>query len=54
MFARDGAVSIDNNVSEREMKRVVLQSQKLAFRRQPARWSNGGNPGQLDEYLPPP
>ncbi len=53
VFAHDGAVSIDNNVSEREMKRVVLNRKKLAFRRQPARWSNRRNPGQLDQYLPP-
>jgi hypothetical protein len=31
VFCSDGAVPIDNNVSEREMKRVVL-NRKLVFR----------------------
>ena len=31
VFARDGAVSIDNNVSEREMKRVVLNRKNSLF-----------------------
>jgi hypothetical protein len=30
-FSRDGAVSIDNNVSEREMKRVVLNRKNSLF-----------------------
>jgi transposase len=53
VFSSDGAVPIDNNVSEREMKRVVL-NRELALRRQPARWSNGSNPGQPNKYLPAP
>ena len=35
VFCSDGAVAIDNNASEREMKRVVLN--ELAVRRQPTR-----------------
>jgi transposase len=31
VFSRDGAVSIDNNVSEREMKRVVLNRKNSLF-----------------------
>ena len=31
VFASDGAVSIDNNVSEREMKRVVLNRKNSLF-----------------------
>lgn len=31
MFCRDGAVPIDNNVSEREMKRVVLTRKNSLF-----------------------
>src|SRR6516165_3131891 len=37
VFTTDGAVPIDNNVSEREMKRVVLNRKKLPLRRQPTR-----------------
>ena len=32
MFTSDGAVPIDNNVSEREMKRVVLNRNYVQFR----------------------
>jgi hypothetical protein len=32
VFCSDGAVSIDNNVSEREMKRVVLNRNYVQFR----------------------
>jgi len=31
VFCSDGAVSIDNNVSEREMKRVVLNRNYVQF-----------------------
>ena len=31
MFCSDGAVAIDNNVSEREMKRVVLNRKNSLF-----------------------
>ena len=31
MFLADGAVAIDNNVSEREMKRVVLNRKNSLF-----------------------
>jgi hypothetical protein len=31
VFCSDGAVSIDNNVSEREMKRVVLNRKNSLF-----------------------
>jgi transposase len=31
MFTRDGAVPIDNNASEREMKRVVLNRKNSLF-----------------------
>ena len=37
MFTTDGAVPNDKNVSEREMKRVVLNRKKLPIRRQPSR-----------------
>jgi hypothetical protein len=32
VFCSDGAVSIDNNVSEREMKRVILTRNYVQFR----------------------
>lgn len=52
VFYSDGAVPIDNNVSEREMKRVAL-NRKNSIRWQPTRWANGRNPGHPDEHLPP-
>ena len=40
----DGAVPIDNNVSEREMKRVVLNRENTLFVGNP----HGGDPRQSD------
>jgi len=54
VFCPDGAVSIDNNVSEREMKRVVLNRKKQPLRRQSAWRQNGRDPGHPDQHLPPP
>jgi hypothetical protein len=54
VFCSDGAVSIDNNVSEREMKRVVLNRKKQPLRRQSAWRQNGRDPGHPDQHLPPP
>jgi hypothetical protein len=53
VFTSDGTVPIDNNVSEREMKRVVLNRKKLPLRRQPTRRANCSDPCQLDQQLPP-
>jgi hypothetical protein len=44
VFCADGAVPIDNNVSEREMKRVVLNRKNSLF---------VGHPLQHDQHLPP-
>ena len=54
VFCSDGAVPIDNNVSEREMKRVVLNRKNSSVRRKPARRPDGGDPGQPNQYLPSP
>lgn len=45
--------TFDNNVSEREMKRVVLNRKNILFRWQSTRRQNGGDPGQPDQHLPP-
>ncbi|MGA2096772.1 MAG: transposase [Candidatus Acidiferrum sp.] len=52
VFTTGGAVPIDNNVSEREMKRVVL-NRKNSIRRQPSRRKDRSDPGQLDQQLLP-
>ena len=52
-FVADGAVAIDNNVSEREMKRIVLNRKNSlsgAMRGRPQRC----HPGQPHFKLPPP
>jgi len=51
VFCSDGAVPIDNNVSEREMKRVVLNRKNSLFVGN-ARRANGVGPGQLNQHLP--
>jgi transposase len=38
VFTTDGAVPIDNNVSEREMKRVVLNRKNSLFVGNPRSW----------------
>jgi Transposase IS66 family len=53
VFCSDGAVPIDNNVSEREMKRVVLNRKNSLFVWQRTGWANGGDPSQLNQHLPP-
>jgi Transposase IS66 family len=53
VFTSDGAVPIDNNVSEREMKRVVLNRKNSLFVGNPARRTDRSDPGQLDQQLPP-
>jgi hypothetical protein len=42
---------LDNNVSEREMKRVILN---LFIRWQSSRRANRGDPGQPNQHLSPP
>jgi hypothetical protein len=51
VFTTDGAVPIDNNVSEREMKRVVLNRKNSLFVGTPARRAECSDPGQLDQQL---
>jgi len=45
-FCFDGAVPIDNNISEREMKRVVLNRKNSLFRRQPTWRANRCHSGK--------
>ena len=45
MFCSNGAVAIDNNASEREMKRVVLNHKNSLF--------VGNHSSQPDQHLPP-
>jgi hypothetical protein len=52
VFTRDGAVPIDNNVSEREMKRVVLNRKNSLFVGKPSRRADSSDSGQLDQQLP--
>ena len=52
VFCSDGAVPIDNNISDREMKRVVLNREKFFICWQRTRRANGGDPGQLNQHLP--
>jgi hypothetical protein len=47
VFCSDGAVPIDNNVSEREMKRVVLNRKNSLFVGNPRR-THGRHLGQPD------
>jgi hypothetical protein len=53
VFCSDGAVPMDNNVSEREMKRIVLNRKKLFVRGQFSGRANRGDPGQLNQHLSP-
>jgi len=55
VFCADGAVSIDNNASEREMKLVVLNRKNSLFVvcRQSAWRRNGGDPEKPDQHMPP-
>jgi transposase len=53
VFTSDGAVPIDNNVNEREMKRVVLNRKNSLFVGKPSRRTDRSDPGQLDQQLPP-
>ena len=53
MFATDGAISIDNNISEREMKRIVLHRKNSLFVGNPrGGGTDSGDPGQLNQHLP--
>jgi transposase len=52
VFCSDGAVPIDNNVSEREMKRVVLNRKNSLFVGNARGWKDGSHPGQPDQHLP--
>lgn len=54
VFCSDGAVPIDNNVSEREMKSVVLNHKNSLFVGKPARRSDGSDPGQPNQHLQAP
>jgi transposase len=51
VFCSDGAVPIDNNVSEREMKRIVLTRENSFIRRQFPRRANGSDSGKLNQHL---
>jgi hypothetical protein len=53
VFCSDGAVPIDNNVSEREMKRVVLNRKNSLFVGKPARRPHCRHPRQPHVHLPP-
>ena len=53
VFSTDGAVPIDNNVSEREMKRVVLNRKNSLFVGNPRGGRTAAYPGQLYQQLPP-
>ena len=53
VFVADGAVAIDNNVSEREMKRIVLNRKKGLFVGNERGGRNGAIPASLLK-LPPP
>ena len=52
VFCSDGAVAIDNNASEREMKRVVLNRKNSLFVGNPP-GKDGGHLSQPDQHLPP-
>jgi hypothetical protein len=52
VFTSDGSVPIDNNASEREMKRVVLNRKNSLFVGNPRR-ADRSDPGQIDQQLPP-
>jgi len=54
VFCSDGAVPIDNNVSEREMKRVVLNRKNSLFVGNPPWWPDGRHSGQSHQHLSPP
>jgi hypothetical protein len=49
VFCSDGAVPIDNNVSEREMKRVVLNRKNSLFLGNVRGGKNSRHPGQSDQ-----
>jgi hypothetical protein len=53
VFSIDGAVPIDNNVSEKRDEAHRAQQKKLTLRRQRARRKNSRHPGQHDQHLPP-
>jgi Transposase IS66 family len=53
VFCSNGAVPMDNNVSEREMKRIVLNRKNSFIRWQFSRRANRGDPGQLHQHLSP-
>src|SRR2546427_12423081 len=52
VFCSDGAVPIDNNVSESRDEAHCAQSQELVICGQPAWRPNRCHPGQLDQHLP--
>ena len=54
VFCFDGAVAIDNNVSEREMKRMILNRKNSLFVGNSAWRPDGSYPGQPDFDLPAP
>ena len=51
VFATDGAVPIDNNVSEREMKRIVLNRKNTLFVGNERGGADGGDPVEPDQHL---
>src|ERR1035437_7050695 len=53
LFCSDGAVRIDNNVSEQERKRVVLNRKNSLLRWQSTWRRNAGDSGQPHRHLPP-
>ena len=53
VFCSDGAVAIDNNASEREMKRVVLNRKNSLFVGNPRGGRTAAISSQPDQHLPP-
>jgi transposase len=53
VFCSDGAVSIDNNVSEREMKRIVLTRKNSLFVGNARGGRTAAILGEPDQHLPP-
>jgi Transposase IS66 family len=53
VFCSDGTVPIDNNISEREMKRVVLNRKNSLFVGNARGGPHRCHPGQSHQHLPP-
>lgn len=51
-FCSDGAVPIDNNIGEREMKRVVLNRKNSLFGGNPRGGRTASHTGKSDKHMP--